>query len=98
MTKKGQACRYNQSFDWIRPGAPCWYNPAQEAKPYSGVVGSELFDCGGERCVKVIDLDERFVKRSGRDRVGRAAWYTIRPRRVKDEHARSQAYGQNNTQ
>lgn len=67
---------------WIRPGEPCWYYPSPEMrKPFAAVVATDLVESDGELCVRLVELEERYVKRSGRAMVGRAPWYTIQKRR-----------------
>jgi hypothetical protein len=81
MTRRGTASHHAHPLDWMFPGAPVWYNPAMEAKPYAGTLDCEPFSVNGVLHVRVVDMDERYVKRCGRDRVLLAAWYSVRPRR-----------------
>lgn len=84
MTKKGEAEHRRRAYEWIHTGAPCWYQPALESRPFAGIVDSELEYSEGELCCRLRDMDERYVKRSGRGLVGRCPWYLIRKRRVKE--------------
>ena len=81
---QGEPYHRPKAYDWIAPGEPCWYQPALESRPFAGVVGSDLEYSQGELCVRLVDMDERYVKRSGRAMIGRVPWYLLRKRRVKD--------------
>jgi hypothetical protein len=69
--------------DWIQEGLPCWYYPGAVTVPFAGVIGKVWEDEDRVLCVRLVELEERYVKRSGRAMVGRAPWYTLRRRRPK---------------
>lgn len=78
----GEPYHREKAYDWIEPGVAIWYQPAQESRPFAGVVDSELDYSEGELCCRLRDMDERYIKRSGRGMVGRAPWYLLRKRRT----------------
>ena len=80
----GEPYRRPKAHDWIAVGVPCWYQPALESRPFAGVVASDLWDDNGELVCKLEQMDERYLKRTGRDRIGRVPWFLLRKRRVKE--------------
>lgn len=82
---KGDAHHKRESYDWIAPGVPCWYQPGLESKPFAGVVETGLRLSRGELVCSLVDMDSRYFNRTGHDRVERVCWLQIRKRRIANE-------------